>query len=1333
MEISSVYEQGSARVGAASNCNNGDLTDMCHTAENPTGAPWLSMDLAEPQRTSTVEIYNRNDTLQQQRFGAHVIELSNDTVSWATCFTGVLPSSYGPHTEACAGVARHVRLRLTHVGIINLAEVQVFGHSPESLCEGCPAGTYNDQAAQTAVTGCKFCVAGLYGDRVAQDDASDCKSCPSGLYSDQAALASIFQCKACKAGRYQDQDGQAACTSCEAGQFDARAEERADALVTCKLTANDYVDEVRVDGKQLGDMPWHMEKGALTITFQSSATVLAARFRDNQDGCKNGGFRVVCTCTDHQSVWHGMSTSTRRSRWSVYTAACTEKCWLWLAEHEPGPDRYGGKWWAPNYTVDAGHGWKPLLPRPNSPAEVCGEGGNKWTVRGVVAVGMATACTECPSGMYTTVDTAVDRTACDGFMCTPGRFAARGQQSKEAAVCKACPGGRHTATFGSTQCPDQLGCAGMTGYLKQCSNDAAAWINGKAKLQAQDPGNCEVLAVRTNAAAQPAFADLDRDGDLDALIGGGNGTILVIRNNGNRSAPKLEVMSGSLAWPRLLVSHDCLATNCTAIPELRDIDNDGVTDLVVTQTSQYNINAKPGGQNLVQLRDSALDHPYSVMVSLGQFGKDGVFGAAGGVSLKLETWNRTIAGHERNNPYPVLSYGDVNKDGIQDMLIGNLWGDVRLFIGKGGLMYKADAAVDQDIGSFASPVFVDIDGDGDLDIFAADRDNPKVIMLKNFATESYCFYNGVHRGSKAQCSCFAGYYGPQCRSECPGGARTPCNNHGACIATGGADDGTCLCEPGFNGTGCDDCSAGYFGSGGSGPSLECKDESRLNFYTRLYFMTLMPLAICAVLLALVARARARLQRLKRADDWRTNSASGLSQESTSIAWQAARLFCPASATRAARWAKVIRGAVSRAWHIVRQTLGSSRVLMGCRNVVCFLFTAQDREHDGVAEYVAMQEYSDIKTVCLSAFLLLTYFIFPSVSTVVLRAFPCRAFDDGSVFLQADMSIDCNGALRPAHVAYAFVMLCVYPIGIPALYTYMLWQYRESICPEERPWQSACGAKVIPPLCDSTAESNALLDERAKLVKENTELKSMQFLFKEYEPRFWWFESFECFRRLMLTGGTVFFMEGSATQITFGILVALLSVQVYARTQPFIEDDDDLLAMVAQWGVFFTLFGGLVVKVKIPQDDGYGSGWLDSLLILVNAVALLLAGWQIFCAASKAMGSARALAREQQQRPAWVKDRTTRDAKHAGSAFAGDNPMHPQQHANAGGTGRLERSRSARLMTFYHSHELSTAADGQGSVATQQASARQGARAVKGQLTPPGHAAGNEAGDQTAHI
>ena len=81
-------------------------------------------------------------------------------------------------------------------------------------------------------------------------------------------------------------------------------------------------------------------------------------------------------------------------------------------------------------------------------------------------------------------------------------------------------------------------------------------------------------------------------------------------------------------------------------------------------------------------------------------------------------------------------------------------------------------------------------------------------------------------------------------------------------------------------------------------------------------------------------------------------------------------------------------------------------------------------------------------------------------------------------------------------------------------------------------------------------------------------------------------------------------QGGWLPSVFGAGQALM-VEVYAHTQPYIRGQDDTLAMTAQWGIFFTLFGGLLLKTKVPSGDGY-EGALGSMLVLVNGAVFAVA-------------------------------------------------------------------------------------------------------------------------------
>jgi hypothetical protein len=151
---------------------------------------------------------------------------------------------------------------------------------------------------------------------------------------------------------------------------------------------------------------------------------------------------------------------------------------------------------------------------------------------------------------------------------------------------------------------------------------------------------------------------------------------------------------------------------------------------------------------------------------------------------------------------------------------------------------------------------------------------------------------------------------------------------------------------------------------------------------------------------------------------------------------------------------------------------------------------------------------------VSLFLGLTYLVFSSVSTTVFDTFNCKSFgDDEREFMMSDQSVDCGTAKHAAYQVYAGVMMVVYPVGIPTLYGVLLWRAREQLREEGREGQE--------------------------------KLHKIAFLWQDYEPELWWFEVFDCVRRLSLTGLLVFVFKGQASQI----VVAMVRAR---ELQPFVD-------------------------------------------------------------------------------------------------------------------------------------------------------------------------------------
>jgi hypothetical protein len=219
----------------------------------------------------------------------------------------------------------------------------------------------------------------------------------------------------------------------------------------------------------------------------------------------------------------------------------------------------------------------------------------------------------------------------------------------------------------------------------------------------------------------------------------------------------------------------------------------------------------------------------------------------------------------------------------------------------------------------------------------------------------------------------------------------------------------------------------------------------------------------------------------------------------------------------------------------------------------------------------------IRTTSFGAFLLLTFVVFPSVSTTVLRFYNCvsyeEGFSDGSTetikVLEADHDISCQSPSYKGWSIYALAMLFVYPVGIPLLYFVELFRYRERINPsvdvsrlseiedtsEGRPRsasaeaymklnarltrQTSSARDLMKTMIGANAISSAQVQKRKLATRDADEsIQHLAFLFEEraaasrvnllpndpcarYEPRCYQFVVFECIRKLALTGLLIF--------------------------------------------------------------------------------------------------------------------------------------------------------------------------------------------------------------------
>ncbi|CAN0332425.1 unnamed protein product, partial [Laminaria digitata] len=77
-----------------------------------------------------------------------------------------------------------------------------------------------------------------------------------------------------------------------------------------------------------------------------------------------------------------------------------------------------------------------------------------------------------------------------------------------------------------------------------------------------------------------------------------------------------------------------------------------------------------------------------------------------------------------------------------------------------------------------------------------------------------------------------------------------------------------------------------------------------------------------------------------------------------------------------------------------------------------------------------------------------FVVYASVSVTIFQTFVCDPLDDGP-FLRAGYNLRCDTTVDGQYRAYAIVMVCGYPIGVPAVFGWWLGRNRVELATPSR--------------------------------------------------------------------------------------------------------------------------------------------------------------------------------------------------------------------------------------------------------------------------------------------
>ena len=230
----------------------------------------------------------------------------------------------------------------------------------------------------------------------------------------------------------------------------------------------------------------------------------------------------------------------------------------------------------------------------------------------------------------------------------------------------------------------------------------------------------------------------------------------------------------------------------------------------------------------------------------------------------------------------------------------------------------------------------------------------------------------------------------------------------------------------------------------------------------------------------------------------------------------------------------------------RLLLATTGPLIALAALASTYFVARTRNNKSDSTLRAIQR----KHISVALFVM--FFIYSSVSFTIFQTFVCDKLDNGITYLRADYRLTCTTAEHKAYKWYAGIMVLVYPVGIPAFFTWWLVRNRGYLKVDAR---------------DSMEH-----------------LKPWRGLWAAYRPGRFFFEVIECGRRLALTGVAVFVLPDSPAQIAIVLLLAVVFLFIYESSSPF---EDNLEMGLYRWGngiVLASMYAALLLKVDVSNED-----------------------------------------------------------------------------------------------------------------------------------------------------
>jgi PKD repeat protein len=309
---------------------------------------------------------------------------------------------------------------------------------------------------------------------------------------------------------------------------------------------------------------------------------------------------------------------------------------------------------------------------------------------------------------------------------------------------------------------------GEVGYFENIGSSTQAKWEDRGKIRLQNDTTIDVGYL-----SAPAMADIDGDGDLDALIGENNGRVAMYENIGDSTHPIWE--DRGFVTDR---DNRRIDIGNRSVPNLVDIDGDGDLDAYLNDylgRIRFYENTGTAAQMQLEDRGSVTDVDGAV-IDVGSYGSATLTDLDGDDDLDLLVGHSagTITYYDNtgsaNGPIWTLAQNslvdvdnaaldighyaapyaaDINQDQAPDLFVGTSTGNIVFIQNVGSAAAASFKTINSNynLSSVANGAYValgDIDADGDQDMFVGEYQG-FINYFENIGTGSSPYYTGRGR------------------------------------------------------------------------------------------------------------------------------------------------------------------------------------------------------------------------------------------------------------------------------------------------------------------------------------------------------------------------------------------------------------------------------------------------------------------------------------------------------------------------------------------------------------------------------------------------------------